>query len=332
MDVMGAVQIGNERLRVECRPAQGFVISAIRDLGTEAEAIWMRSIHEPAPCSRALVASGDASIETFLDCWPGGWFEMFPAVGYPRPGDATSLLHGELVRLPWTVTQHSGTAVTAEVRTLRAPFRVARRLAVEGAALWIDERVENVGAEPAPYLWGHHPCFARQTFAGGRIELDIAEAFIPAPAFEPGAALLRPAERFVWPIAPGREGPVDLAHVPAEPDGRVDHACLRPASGRLRVTAPSHGLALAVVFELAHFPYLLLWENFRARGGWPFWGDADTFALEWSSNPGRAVSDAVEAGAIRTLAPAGVLETEMRVAWEPLTAPADAPAASRARR
>ena len=85
---------------------------------------------------------------------------------------------------------------------------------------------------------------------------------------------------------------------------------------------------VVVVFELRHFPYLLLWENFAARGGWPFWGDADTFALEWSSNPGRTVSDAVEAGAVRTLDPKGVLDTEMRVAWEPLMAPADAPAAS----
>lgn len=279
----------------------------------------MRRPHVPEPCSRTLGPAGEPSIETFLDRFVGGWFEMFPAVGYPAPGDPTSFLHGEVVRLPWDVVELTSTAVEARVRTLRAPFLVIRRLEVEASTLDIEERVENVGAESATYLWGHHPCFERATFAGGRIELDAAAASVPAPAFDPAATILRPGETFPWPQARGRDGAtVDVATVPLEPDGRVDHVCLRLGGGRVRLTAPRYGRALALELELEHFPYVLLWENFRAGGGWPFWRDADTFAIEPSSNPGRSVADASAAGAIRTLEPGGTLETSLRVAWEPL--------------
>ena len=315
---MDALTIGTPEITVTALPAHGFTVSSIADRASGAEALWMRSRHDPAPCSRALGPAGEPSIATFLDVWAGGWFEMFPTVGYPRESDATSLLHGELVRLPWEVTRHDGRELEAVVTTVRSPFRVVRALEVEGSTLTVRERVENVGGEAARYLWGHHPCFARATFAGGRIEVDVEQAEVPEPPFDPPAAILVPGTPFEWPDAAGRDGPVDVAAIPSDPDGRTDHVQARLRSGRLRLTAPLYGRALTLEFELEQFPHLLLWENFRASGGFPFWRDSDTFALEPSSNPGRTVADADAADAERSLAGGHVLETEISVTWGPL--------------
>jgi len=246
---------------------------------------------------------------------------MFPDVGYPTPGDATSLLHGELVRLPWDVEEHTTTALEARVRTVRRPFEVTRRLELIGGTLQIRERVEHVGAEPAPYLWGHHPCFSRATFGGGRLELDVKEAHVPGPAFDPDAAILHPDQVIRWPVARSRDGrSVDLSQIPSEPDGRFDHVCLTPAAGRVRLTAPAFKRALTIHFDLEHYPFVLIWQDFCASGGWPFWKGADTFAVEFSSNPGRTVPEAQSAGLIRNLEPGEAIEAMVELTWDDLPA------------
>lgn len=312
------VVLSTDALEVVCDPARGFAIDMIRDRESGAEALWRRPGHAPAAAARALGAAGEASIPTFLDAFTGGWFAMFPEVGYPLADDPTSFLHGEVVRLPWDVLDRGEHHVTARVQTLRRPFALERRLELDGATLRVRERVENVGAMDAEYAWGHHPCFSRATFAGGRIEIAPSAAEVPAPAHAPAAAVLATGNAFTWPIAPRADGSTeDLSTVPAARDGRVDHACLTVPDGRFRITAPNHGRALRIAYDAAHFPYILLWQDFGPADGFPLWGGGDTFALEFSTIPGRSTPDAIAAGALRALAPGAAVETEIELSWEP---------------
>ncbi|MDO8209956.1 hypothetical protein [Conexibacter sp. CPCC 206217] len=341
------ITLESAAVRVRCTPAQGFSIASLVDRASGAEALWQRPNHDPAPCTRVLGPAGVASEAGFLDVFAGGWFEMFPEVGYTQPGDPTSLLHGEVVRLPWEVLDAGAQHVEARVACVRRPLTLVRRLTLDGATLRVCERIENTGAEPAPYTWGHHPCFARATFAGGRIELSAASAEVPDPWFDPAHATLAPG-LFQWPHARARKSSdssadassgapagaagdappsatvglaatIDLAAVPVTPDGRHDHACLTRASNTLRITAPGageHGRALRIEVDRERFPHLLLWQNLRAGGGYPFWGGADTFALEFSTIPGRSTPDALAAGAVSTLQPGETVETAFAVGWE----------------
>jgi galactose mutarotase-like enzyme len=312
------VVLQSDGLRVACAPAQGLTVTSITDRTSGAEALWRRRSHRPAPCSRSLGPSGDASIETFIDVFVGGWFEMFPAVGFPAPDDSTSLLHGELVRLPWELLEWSETVAVARVHTVRSPFEVTRRLEVLGGMLHITEQVANDGSEAAPYAWGHHPCFERATFAGGRLELDVRAASVPSPPYDPAASVFAPG-RFSWPSTRRVDGgAIDVSAIPGEPDGRQDHACLTPATGRARLTAPAAGRAFLMTWDLEPFPYLLVWENFRTSGGWPFWGGADTLAVEFSSNPGRTMADAAAADAVRILEPGETVDAVVSAWWEAL--------------
>lgn len=246
-------------------------------------------------------------------------------------------MHGEVVRLPWEVVGTSDSHVEARVACVRRPLTLTRRVTLDSAVLHVAERIENVGRAPAPYTWGHHPCFSRATFAGGRIELEVASAEVPEPWFDPEHALLAHGP-FAWPAAPARgdragiatpaagsgtaaPATIDLADVPAAADGRHDHACLRMAGGAIRLTAPgagASGRALRIDFDHERFPYALLWEHFQASAGFPFWGGGDTFAVEFSTMPGRSTPDAIAAGAVSVLYPGEVVETAFTVRWEAL--------------
>ena len=332
MDGPGQVTLTNDALEVTCAPAQGFSISSLVDRASGAEALWRRPGFTPAPCSRQLGPAGEASGQGFLDVFSGGWFEMFPEVGYTLEGDPTSLVHGEVVRLPWELLDRGPAHVEARVATVRRPLALTRRMTLDGPTLRVRERIENVGAAAAPYTWGQHPCFARATFAGGRLEVAVSAAEVPDPWFDPDHATLAHGP-FAWPHAPARAADddradatagaglasVDLSAIPATADRRHDHACLTVAAGEFRLTAPSAGpagRALRVAFDREQFPHVLLWECFGAGEGPPFWGGCDTFGVEFSTMPGRSTPDAIAAGAIREIAPGETVETEWSIAWE----------------
>src|ERR1700693_3563750 len=126
---MGTIRLVSEALLVDCDPDAGFSISGITDAATGANALWRRTGFVPGEFRRVLGPSGDASTESFIDLFTGGWFEMFPTTGDPGTvagavGPAVSLLHGEAMRLPWVVTHRDASTVEASVVMVRTPFRL----------------------------------------------------------------------------------------------------------------------------------------------------------------------------------------------------------------
>jgi galactose mutarotase-like enzyme len=323
METPPEITLADAALRVTLTPANGFSLSSLVDLASGADALWRRPGFSPAPGSRMLGLSGEPSGETFLDLFAGGWFEMFPEVGYTAEDDVASFVHGEAMRLPWDVVEAGPAHAEARVACVRRPLTLTRRVAIEDGRLHVRERIANAGAGPVPYTWGHHPCFARETFAGGRLEIAVAGAEVPDPWFDEANATLAHGP-FAWPHAPVRAAgaagtTIDLGAIPPAADGRHDHACLALAAGAFRLTAPSAGpagRALRVAFDVEQFPHVLLWECFGAGDGPPFFGGLDTFGVEFSTTPGRSTPDALAAGAVRTLAPGETVETAWSVGWE----------------
>ena len=320
---MDRIRLGGGGLQVECDPRSGFVITAIVDAATGANALWQRTGFTPAAFTRLLGASGEPSIESFIDLFVGGWFEMCPTTGYPGTvqgavGPARSLLHGEVMRLPWDITDQDDSTVEASVVAVRTPFRLTRRLTIEADELVVTERLDNLASVPAPYVWGHHPCFDRATFAGGRFELDVESADVPAPVFDERNNTLAPGSAFAFPDAPTvRGGRRDVAAIPEAPDGRHEQSSLAVRRGGVRITAPRYGRAFSLTWNERDFPYVLLWQDYRAEGV-SFWGTCDTFAVEPSSAPGRSLDDAVAANAVRSLEPGGTASVTLRARWSPI--------------
>jgi galactose mutarotase-like enzyme len=317
------VRLEADGLGLTCHPGSGFVITAIDDIATGANALWTRAGFVPATFQRQLGQSGEASIETFVDLFVGGWFEMFPTTGYPgivdgAVGPATSLLHGEVMRLPWTIIEQDAATIEATVTTLRTPFRLTRRIELDGGVAVIRERVENIGGTAAPYVWGHHPCFSRQTFRGGRFDLDVEEASVPALSFDREHDTLSAGADFLFPMAPTTgDGWRDVAAIPTDADGRHEQVTVRLRSGGVRITAPGVSRTFTLGWLARDLPYVLLWQDYAAPGA-AFWGTCDTFAIEPSSAPGRSLADAVAADALRWLGPGETVSMELRASWGPL--------------
>jgi len=305
---------------VECDPGAGFSITGIVDAASGANALWRRNGFVPGEFRRVLGPSGDQSTDSFIDLFVGGWFEMFPTTGWPGTvagpvGPAKSLLHGEAMRLPWAVTHHDASSLEASVVMVRTPFRLTRRLEIVGDELVVSERAENLCPVPAPYVWGHHPCFDRATFAGGRFEIDAVSAEVPAPVYDEVHSSLVPGAAFSFPMAPQTGGGMrDLAAIPDAPDGRHEQTAIVMRRGGVRITAPRIGRAFSLRWDERDFPYVLLWQDYQADGA-AFWGTCDTFAVEPSSAPGRSLDDAVAAGAVRELPPGGSVSLTMRARW-----------------
>lgn len=317
---MSTIRLGGGALSVECDPERGFAISAIVDGVSGANALWQRTGFVPGEFRRILGPSGEPSIETFVDLFAGGWFEMFPTTGYSgtvqgSTAPAVSLLHGEVMRLPWELTARDASAVEASVTTVRSPFRLTRRLEIQGDELIVSERAENFAPVPAPYVWGHHPCFDRATFAGGRFEMDAISAEVPAPVFDEAHNSLVPGATFAFPEAPMLGGGMrDVAAIPEAPDGRHEQTTVAVRRGGVRITAPLIGRAFSLLWDERDFPHVLLWQDYQAPDA-AFWGTCDTFAVEPSSAPGRSLDDAVAAGAVRLLAPGEAVSLTMRARW-----------------
>ena len=202
-----------------------------------------------------------------------GFDEMFPAIlpelypdepwrGAPVPD------HGEVWSLAWHERLPSGgpagDAVVHSVHGVRFPYLLTRTASLEGAALTLRYRLENLSPFPMRCLWAAHPLLV--IGEGSTVELPGGvEAIVNAQA-SPGLA--RYGARYAYPYADevDHEG-VDLRTVPPLPlrgswKWWVSDS-LRDGWGVVR--NPAGGYAVRLTFPADRVPYLGMWIN---NGGW----------------------------------------------------------------
>jgi galactose mutarotase-like enzyme len=302
------VELADAHLRAVLSPARGFLIASLRDAASGAPLLWERRAPVGALTGRELGPPGPGSLETFHRGFLGGWFAMFPAAGFTGELDGLpTYFHGELARLPWQLTEGSREMVEARVETVQASFSVVRRVTLAGGELRVKTWIANSGSRDAGFVFGEHPCFSRATFAGGRLSLKAAAAWVPSPAYDPAGAALVPGSSFSWPLAPSRGSHLDLSQLPSHRDCRSDHVCLELGDRLLRLSAPQLGRVAELELDLETTPFALLGARFDA--------EVDMLAIEPSTAPGRGVPDALAAGAVRSLAPGESFETETVLRW-----------------
>jgi len=73
-----------------------------------------------------------------------------------------------------------------------------------------------------------------------------------------------------------------------------------------------------VGWDLAMFPYVLVWQDFQGQDGYPMFGCSDTFAVEFSNNPGRNMADARREDSAGVLLPGASAETTIQLSWHDL--------------
>jgi hypothetical protein len=295
------ITLSTEHLSVTLDPDRGGEFTRICSPGSDN----LIAYHEwQSPLSVDAGPSYGSTELDWLSRYRAGWQVLFPNSGAESTvGGIPIAFHGEtsLARLETLRTTRSSCTLRA---VARLPLELVRtiRLADDAPVLHIEETVVNVGAEPVPFLWGHHPTFP--AVAGSRIDL-------PAARYEVEPATPGPlrAQSGSWPTALGTDGGThDLSVLPPETQVRLlyvhdlaEHwVALRPGPARGRGTT-AKGIGMA--WDGSTFPFMWLWLQ-NADPGFPWYGRARMVGLEpQRSWPFDGLDGAISRGQHLTLEP-----------------------------
>ena len=243
--------------------------------------------------------------------------------GAPSPGEEAlgMALHGEAAVLRWSFAPTpAGCIGRVDLPVAQLGFQRDLSVAQDAAALFVEERVENRGAQARELHWVQHLTLGMPLLAAGESLISASlDRGITWPLGYEGHELLPDNAPFAWPEAAALDGAAADLRVPFARKGRGFIAATRvtPARGFAFIAALNSRLRLALIycFRRRDFPWIAVWEENCARAGAPWNGTAQARGMEFGTTPMpigrealRAVGTLLETPSARTLAPGGSLE------------------------
>jgi hypothetical protein len=279
--------VENSVLRVGINVDKGAEIFEFRHKPSDVDAMWHRdSVAAELPAVPQTTPNG---LDAFFDQYTGGWQESFP-VGNSTGlfGKAHMYLHGEVSLVPWqySILEDSASRISVEfaVYCRRTPFLLRRRISMEEdfAFIRLDEVVTNMGRQPLPYVWGHHPAFGPPLLGEGA-RLDLPRGIIRTVTDSNDVPCrFQSRQQSEVPRLKDVHGElVDLAAAPGPDLGTFDDFEIElHDAGRAAIRNPSLDLGVGIVWDAGVFPYLWVWEVSHALSGYPLWGRDYLVAVE----------------------------------------------------
>lgn len=235
----------------------GACVSSIVHAASETEFL-LRSLWEDEDWTGTFAFEGPN--QEWHRRYSGGWHTLVPHAGDARTVDGVEHpFHGEAAWRRWraieaSAVEASTASCTLEVVLRTVPLKVRRRFAATESGLSIRQSVANYSDRDVAFTWTEHPAFGPALIGPGttvRIGEDLIETSFPADG-EPHSA-------FQTVRAKGR-GTVELRNA-------------------------EKGTAAVLRWDPDLFPYLHVWQEHHKTLGFPWWGLADTVALEPASRP-----------------------------------------------
>lgn len=197
-----------------------------------------------------------------------GWDEMFPTIiACPYPGKGAHHGvglpdHGEAWTLPWQVEQAGEGSLTLRLEGRVLPYRLTRSAdCPQPATLRLRYTLQNLGADPMPYLWAAHPQFTCGPDGQLVLPAEVSEVINTIPeAWGWGP----PETRFGWPEASAVNGsPVrtDLVGPPALKRGRKFYVLPHIRPSWAAVLRRDSGQWVRFEWDAEQVPYLGLWVD-----------------------------------------------------------------------
>ena len=315
------IVLENELLRVGVLASKGADIVELRYKPRDLDVLWHAA--QPVLSPSEYVPSAPHPAGSFLDYYAGGWQEILPVAGAASTVLGAPIgMHGEVSLLPWDVRVAADTAARIEVdftvETLRTPFRIRRRMMLESGSprLRLEEELRNLGEEPAPFAWGHHPVFGPPFLAEGcRIELPACQ--VEVPAYSEGLrrrfAMGGPSP---FPELAGCDGKPLRMDVVLSKKARTEDVLLAAgfAEGWWKLRNPEQGLELSLRWDAAVFPYLWCWQMYGGHWGYPDYGRSFALGLEPFNCPILPLAECVERKLARVLGPGETINTAIEFA------------------
>jgi hypothetical protein len=205
-------------------------------------------------------------------------------------------LHGEAANSEWKVVSavaddDSATLVTeVTLPVYRLHFRREISLMREAFTARIAETVTNLSGAAVEFQWVQHAAFGEPFFANGEATLFVSgRRGVTWPAGYEGHELLARDVEFQWPYAQSIDGkPINLSQ-PFVCDGTGFVAGVLAGSDRenafVTVHNRRHQLVAGYCFNPKLFPWIVLWEENRARGYSPWNKRTRVRGVEFGTSP-----------------------------------------------
>jgi hypothetical protein len=277
-----AILLGSDLLQATILPERGAEIRSLLHRPSGTELLFHAPWGLQPPGSRPREGAGG---HLFLERYAGGWQELFPSVNDATSyGDAQIPFHGEVAGLPWTCEPDGG-GLRCSVRCERTPFRLERRMRVDGGRLILDETVTNDGGEAAQFVWGHHVVLGPPFLERGCVLDAPARRIVTISELWEETARLEPGQESQWPNARLRGGgSADLRFVPGPEQGSHDDVYLTGLDGGwASVTNPRLGLRFRLDFDHSVFRWLISWQPYGGAEALPLAGSYALGLEPWTS-------------------------------------------------
>jgi len=211
-------------------------------------------------------------------------------------------MHGDIQRRNWEfrVEQENAEEVRVHLWTESKvrPFTLEKTITLfrGQSKLYITEKITNQSTLAEPYLWGHHITFGAPFLSShSRMDLPVCHVYM-RPEIDSATSRLAPVASGTLDAMPGRHGELlDLTYYPKEPSGEMlfidelqDHW--------YNVFNEQEGLGFAVAWDRNVFPYLWLWQEYRANQQTPDKDQMYTMALEPQSSNVPILANAAAEG------------------------------------
>lgn len=262
---------------------------------------WPTADPDTAQAASLIARYGGDAAARFLAGYAGHalCLDLF---GAPSPQEEALgvALHGEAAVHQWNF-EPTPTGCIGHVDLPVAQLRFERNLSVafDAAVLFIEERIENCGAEPREMHWVQHLTLGPPLLGGDESLVSASlDRGITWPLGYEGHEVLRDNAAFTWPDAPTLDGSADL-RVPFAHKGAGFLAAVRvtPARDFAFIAALNFriGLALIYCFRRSDFPWVAVWEENCARTGAPWNGTTQARGMEFGTTAMPIGRDAMRA-------------------------------------
>jgi uncharacterized protein DUF4432 len=310
------VALENEKLRVTIIADKGTDIYEFLYKPLDVDFLWRTRTGLLPAHSVPTVARAAGS---HMDYYEGGWQELFPNCGTASLHQGAELgQHGEVLLLPWRYSivkdDPDEIEICFEVRTIRTPFHLSKRVALRRneALLRIRERVTNESGQDVDFTWGQHPALG-WPFLDESCRIDLPPCRISSIGeFVPATSRLKAEQVGEWPFAQGRDGrAVDLSMVPGPEVSASDMVFLEGLNGGwFAVTNTARRVGFAMRYPADLFKVLWYWQVYRGGRDYPWWKSTYNLALEpCATLPG--LKRAAQEGKALHLGPGASLEMEL---------------------
>jgi hypothetical protein len=276
-------------------------LADFRLCGSPINALWEApwptiEPHEFSPREHASLY-GDGPVGQFLSGYTGhalalGYYGM-PSAEEAKQGLP---LHGEAASAEWKVVSAvvDDDTATLVVEVVLPIYRLQLRREIslqrDAFTACITEIVTNLSNEAIEFQWVQHAAFGEPLFTKGESTLFISgERGVTWPAGYEGHELLANGVDYRWPYSQSTDGElIDLSQ-PFIRDGTGFVAALLTSSNRetarIAVHNRRHQLVVGYSFDSRTFPWIVLWEENRAREYSPWNKRTRARGVEFGTSP-----------------------------------------------